>query len=293
MITVTALKVRSLDVDFLQLSWKILDTTEDVLDYDMELFRSESQAGPWDRLTPPFQDRYIYYDRFTNQFHNWREFFYKLVVTHRVTGEVAEFGPVQQQAEADLVTLELRRHFQILFREFSGRRCWLLPARTFGQRCPNCWDAKLHKRVKSSCGMCFDTGFARGYMAPIELFAQVESGSPTVDAPNAPGKNTARIVDIGNAKPRDILIEGENNRWRVEAVNQSEHGRSPILIDLSLQYLPPADIAFRIPLDLGVALKDLFLSPPRNFTNPHNLQSFEDEEVPRVFSLYGRTYPER
>lgn len=293
MIKVIAFKVRSLDVDFLELSWKITDTTDDVLDYDMQILRSESAAGPWDAITGPFQDRYRFFDRLTNQFHNWRAFFYKLVVTHRVTGQTEEYGPIQQQAEADLITMELRRHFNILFREFSGRRCWIIPARTFGQRCTACWDKVLNKKTRSGCGGCFDTGFARGYLSPIEVFAQVESGSPDVAAPNAPGKNSARIVDVGNAKPRDILIEGENNRWRIEAVNDTEHGRAPILIDLSLQKIPPSDIEYRIPLNLDAALKDVFLSPPRNFTNPHNLQSFEDEEIPRVFTLYGRSYPER
>lgn len=291
MIKITDLKVRSLDVDFNELSWKIENTGEDVLDYNLQVIRSESMAGPWDVLSEPFSDKYLFYDRFNKPFHNWRALFYSVRVTHKQTGEQKEYGPVQQQAEPDLVTRELRRHINLLLREFAGRRCWILPLRTFGQRCPSCWHDRLQKRTKSGCRTCFDTGFARGYMHPIEVFAQIDSSPPTVDAPNAPGRVTGRVVDIGNIKPRDILIEGENIRWRVVAVNQTELARAPVHQELQLQEIPASDIEYAIPLNLDMALKDMWLTPARNYTNPHNLQSFEDEEIPKVFGLYSSTYP--
>ena len=49
--------------------------------------------------------------------------------------------------------------------EFAGRRCIVLPVRTFGQRC-GCFNATLNKRTRSGCPTCFDTGFIRGYMYP-------------------------------------------------------------------------------------------------------------------------------
>lgn len=295
MLDVTALRVRSLDVDFNEVSWKITDTAEDVLDYTFQILRSESESGPFDVLAVPFTDRFIFFDRFTHPFHTFRELFYIVRVTNTQTQETADFGPVQQEAEADLVAKELRRHMALLFREFTGRRCWLLPVRTFGQRCSTCWNATLQKRTRSGCMFCFDTGFARGYLHPIEVFAQVEPGNMKMEQTTQlgtiqPQVTTARIAEIGTTKPRDILIEAENIRWRVTQVNQTEQVRAPVHFELSLHRIPQSDIEYNIPLKLDMALKDLWLSPARNFTNPQNLQNFEDEEIPKIFSLYSSTY---
>lgn len=295
MLNVTGLKVRSLDVDFTEVSWKITDTAEDVLDFSFQILRSESAGGPWDELSVAFSDRYIFFDRLTQPFHTNREFFYMVRVVNKTTGEKKDFGPAQQEAEADLVAKELRRHMGLLFREFTGRRCWLLPVRTFGQRCRSCWNPALQKRTKSGCTFCFDTGFARGYLHPIEVFAQVEPGNMKVEQVTEvgvmhPSRTTAKMVDIGTAKPRDILIEAENIRWRVTQVNQTEQVRAPVHFELQLHRIPPGDIEYNIPLKLDEALKDLWLSPARNFTNPHNLSNFEDEEIPKIFSLYSTTY---
>lgn len=295
MLNVTALKVRSLDVDFAEVSWKIDDTAEDVLNFTFQVLRSESAGGPWDVLSVPFSDRYIFFDRFTQPFHTYRELFYLVRVVNIQTGEEKDFGPVQQEAEADLIAKELRRHMSLLFREFTGRRCWLLPVRTFGQRCRSCWNATLQKRTKSGCTFCFDTGFARGYLHPIEVFTQIDPGNAKVEQTTQlgaihPQVTTARMVDIGTAKPRDILIEAENVRWRITQVNQTEQVRAPIHFELNLHRIPQSDIEYNIELKLDEALKDLWLSPARNFTNPHNLSNFEDEEIPKIFSLYGSTY---
>lgn len=296
MLNVRALKVRSLDVDFNELSWKIDDTNEDVLDYTFQVLRSESPAGPWDALTEPFSDKYLFYDRFNKPFHVYRSLFYVLRVTSKTTGDSKDFGPVQREADADLITRELRRHIALLLREFAGRRCWLLPVRTFGQRC-TCWNKTLQKRTRSGCALCYDTGFVRGYMHPIEVFVQVDPSSNAAEQNTNIGalqqqNTTARVVDIGLIKPRDILIEPENRRWRVVQVNQTEHGRAPIHLELQLHQIPASDIEYTIQLQMEHALRDLWLAPARNFTNPQNLSSFEDEEIPRIFSLYGTTYPD-
>jgi hypothetical protein len=72
-------------------------------------------------------------------------------------------------------------------------------------------------------------------------------------------------------------------------VSQTEHGRATVHQELQLHEIPPKDIEYRIPLEMSKALKDIWLSPARNFTNPQNLEGFEDAELPGVFNLYGRT----
>lgn len=294
MIEVTGLKVRSLDVDYHEISWEILDTQVDVLDFTFQVLRSESSGGPWEPVSVPFSDRYIFIDRISHPFHAARLFHYLLRVKNQITGEEVDFGPVSLQPEADLVAREIRRHMNLLFREFTGRRCWVLPVRTFGQRC-SCWNEVLQKRTRSGCRLCYDTGFVRGYHYPIETWVQIDPGSNLSEQNTNVGtlhqqNSTARVSNIGIVKPRDIIIEPENRRWRVTQVSQTEQSRSPIHLELAIHQIPPSDVEYSIELKLDQPLRDLALSPARNFTNPYNLESFEREEIPSIFALYPTTY---
>jgi len=286
-------KVRSLDLDFHEVSWGIENTSEDVLDYTFQLLRSESPSGPFDELTPPFDDKYIFIDNVIQVANRWRKYYYLLRITNRVNGEFKNFGPVSKEPDADLIALELRRHMILLFREFAGRRCWVLPARTFGQRC-ECWNPTTQKRTRSGCPTCFDTGFVRGYMSPIETWVQIDP-SPKANQYTNIGQQqqvntTARCAYYPSLKPNDLLIEGENRRWKVVTISGTEQGRAIVHQEVQLHEVPPKDIEFKVPLLLDTALKDLWLNPSRNYTNPQNLESFMKEEIPSIFSLYPSTY---
>jgi hypothetical protein len=286
------LKVRSLDQDFLELSWKIEDVRDDVLDYTFQVFRSESPEGPWDPLGVPFEDKYIFIDNTVKVEHRWRKYWYILRVVHKATNDVRDTVAVAREPDADLVTLELRRHMQLLFREASGRRCWVLPERTYGQRC-SCWNPTLQKRTRSGCVTCYDTGFVRGYLSPIESWIQIEPSAKSEQQSAVGGQQqsntTAKAAWYPTLKPRDIIVEGENRRWRVVTVSQTENGRATVHQELQLHEIPPKDIEYKIPIELDRALRDIWLSPERNFSNPQNLESFEEAELPSIFDLYGRS----
>ena len=295
MITVVDLRVTSLDLDYLEVSWKIGDTTEDVLDYTFQVLRSESPGGPWEEVTEEFTDKYVVRDILPHPFHAGRRINYILRVRSKMTGEMVEYGPANRKPDDDLVSLELKRHLQILFREFAGTRCWILPVRTFGQRCPSCWDKTLLKRIRSGCLTCFDTGFVRGYLNPVEAWLQVDPGSSLSEqnqntGPTHQVNTTARIPDYDLGKPRDILVEGDNRRWRITSVNYTEHNRAPVMLEYQLHQIPEGDVEYKIPINLEEALRDLRFSPSRNFTNPYNLESFQKEEIPKIYSMYSGTY---
>lgn len=286
-------RIRSLDLDFHEVTWKIENTSEDVFDYTFQLLRSESPSGPFDELTAPFEDRYIFIDNVIQVANRWRKYYYLLRITKKSDDSTKDFGPVAKEPEADLIALELRRHMLLLFREFAGRRCWVLPSRTFGQRC-ECWNPTTQKVTRSGCVTCFNTGFVRGYMSPIETWVQMDP-SPKANQHTNVGQQqqvntTARCSYYPQLKPNDLLIEGENRRWKVVLVSGTEQGRAVVHQEVQLHEVPPKDIEFKVPLILDTALKDLWLNPSRNYSNPQNLEAFMSEEIPGIFSLYPTTY---
>lgn len=286
---VANLRCRSLDVDFNDISWEVTDTTEDVLDYTFQVLRSEAVEGPYDSISTEFEDRYSFLDNALVRGHLYRQFHYKLRVRHKASGAVTEVGPVSKEADPDLITTEVRKHINLLMREFAGRRCWVFPIRTFGSRCP-CRNAVLQKQRRSNCVSCFDTGYLRGYMRPIESWIQIDP-NPDAEQNSAVGPNhqqstTARLGYYPPLKPRDMIIEGENNRWRVVQVNTTQHLRASLHQEVSMHLIPHTDTEYTLDFELTEPLNNLWLSPSRNFTNPQTLESFQNEEIPDIFGIY-------
>jgi len=293
-ISVDEIGVRSLDVDFFEITWKIRSTSEDLLDYTFQVLRSQGAMGPFDAVSPEMDDRFFFIDNNVRRSHDFRIWFYKIRVKDKQTGAVKDFGPADPGPEADLIAMELRKHMNLLFREFIGRRCWVFPIRTFGQRCL-CWNPTLQKRTHSHCLTCFDTGYVRGYMTPIESWISIDpdqkSEQNTNTGPTTQSNTTARMGFFPPVKPRDLIVEPENQRWRIVQASGTEQVRAPVHQEIQIHKIPSSDIEYRIQFDIGDALKNLWLSPARNYTNPHNLEVFKDEDYPKVFQLYGSTYP--
>lgn len=294
---VVNLRVRSLSVDYNELYWDVLDTMEDVLDYTFQVLRSEAAMGPWEELGPELEDQYVFVDNKVKVANIYRQWHYLLRVKHKASGETQDVGPVLKAPEPDLVALELRRHLNVLFSEFNGRKCWVLPARTMGQRCGDCWNPKLEKRIKSGCRTCYDTGFVRGYHRPIEVWVQFDP-SPKNEQPSTQGRlqqtsTTAKMSAFPPLKPDDLIVEGENNRWQVRTVSTTQQGRAPVLQSLELHLVPPTDIEYLIPLHLCQPLKDVSFNPTRNYVNPQNLTNDREREVdfPLVYQLYPTSFP--
>jgi hypothetical protein len=290
------LRVRSLDVDFHEISWELAPTTEDIFDYTFQLLRSEGPEGPYEALTPEMEDQYLFIDRTIRRGHLYREYYYRLRIKCKADSTTKEFGPVSNSAEPDLIASEVRKHMNILMREFAGRRCWVFPVRTFGTRC-ECWNSTLQKKTRSNCLTCFDTSFVRGYMTPIEAWIQIDP-NPKSEQNSAPGPIQAQVTTLRMGywpplKPRDLIIEGDNSRWRVVSVTNTQRLRAVLHQEVQVYGLPKTDIEYKLEFDIGHALKDLWLAGSRNFTNPQTLEAAQNEDIPDILALYPTTWPEQ
>lgn len=292
MLQVSRLYARSFDLDHMDVMWEIADFSGDIYQFNFFVERSESAAGPWETLAGPFQDQYYFRDISPALLHKWRTLFYRLRIVDRQTNEEATFGPTAQQGEPDLIALEIQRQEDVLFREHVGRRCWLFPVRTFGAKCI-CFDRVTGRRTRSNCLTCYDTGYLGGFFSPIECFIQVDPNpnSPT-QTPRGEQQNnntSARLISFPPVKPKDILVEAENKRWRVETVTPTQRLRSVVHQELVLHEVPRDDIVFRLPI--GIAdLTKVEISAERNFSNPQHVDG-ENADLESVLAAYG--YPIR
>lgn len=295
-VEVTKFFVRSFDLDHLDLFWEIGNfassrETHEIFDYEFYVLRSgDSPMGPYQEIAGPLRDQYRLRDVQVSLLHKWRQYHYKLRVVHRPTGETKEWGPVTNVAEIDLIAAEVIRQEDTLFREFVGRRCWLFPVRTFGPQC-SCYDPTLRRKTRAAHLPCFGTGFLGGYMSPIEVFVQID---PTSKAPaessiqeQQPVDSRARMISFPPISPGDILVESENQRWRVRAVNPTERLRTPVRQEFSLHMIPKGDIEYSLPVNVNV--KELAPAAERNFTNPQSLKE-PDENIDDILAFFGRPW---
>lgn len=296
MVRVTSFRVRSFDLDHLDLFWEIApvlgpkrdEDAHEIFDYDFYVLRSvDSPMGPYTQIAGPLRDQYMLRDMQVSLLHKWRQYFYKIRVVHRPTGKEEEFGPSSSdEPEKDLIAAEIIRQEDILFREFTGRKCWLFIARTFGPRC-TCWDQVLQRRTRSAHALCFDTGFLGGFMSPIEVFVQIDPQGKNTQAMSIgemqPNDTAARMISFPPVSPRDILVETENLRWKVISVSNTERLRSAVHQELKIHAIPKGDIEYNLPMNLS--LQTLVVAADRNFTNPHNLE--EDGDYNDILSAFG------
>lgn len=288
------LRVRSLDVDSKEITWET-NGVRDALDYTLEVLRSESPEGPYDVISPPFDDRYIFVDRRIPVGAKYVLLHYKVRVTNKKTQEAMEVGPAAQTADPDLIALNIRRLEMTYFTQVIGRACWLFKKRVFGPRCRNCWDATMGKRTVDRCLDCFGTGMLRGYHDPIEVWAQID---PSTKSQQNTQQQIAEFVSTSartsfypNISPGDVLVEAENKRWRVQSVTTSERLRAAIKQELVIRQLEEKDIEYRLPINLTRALRDIQPSPVRMFENATDIQASIENRTADIFDTF-MTYPD-
>ncbi len=278
---------RSFDLDHIDLFWEVESyarSSDIITAYDFYVLRSESPEGPFDVLAGPFQDQYVFRDFSPNLIHKWRKLYYKLRIVHRPTQEEQIVGSASLIAEPDLIALEVQRQEDVLFRQFVGRRCWLFPVRTFGEKC-TCFDRTLNRPTRSNCLMCFDTGYIGGYLRPIEFYLQFDpdakNPSPTAIIGETQPRNTsARAISFPPIKPKDVIIEAENDRWKVVTATGTERLRHIVHQELTLHMVPKGDIEYKLPINLG-DLANQAWAEERNFTNPQHV----DDQTSDPFEL--------
>lgn len=274
------LKVRSLDIDRKEVSWTI-GPEHDALNFRCVVQRSESPEGPWEDVSPSFEDHYLFVDSRVPAGDKYRQLWYQVVTTHKASGDVQVYGPATHEAEPDLIAMTMRRHGLTLLSAATGRQVWVFKRRTFGPRCSACWDPVTHTTIRAGCMDCFGTSFMRGYHNPIEVWMQI-------DPPNEKqaGEVGARAGWYPGLNPKDIVVEAENKRHIVTRVSPVERLRALIRQELVLAPIDDTDVLYRLPVNLETALRDIQPSPGRMFTLPHDINSAIDEQTPHIFANY-------
>ncbi len=295
MLKITNLKVRSYDIDYLDVFWEIEPTYDDVHAYTFTVERSNAEFGPFTDLTGAFSDKYHVRDNTVKGQHSfYTKFFYRIRVIKLADSSYMTYpedgSGVALEAPPDLMALEMARSNRFKLKTHSGRALWVFPRKRTGQRC-SCYDEVMQRKLRSGCKTCYDTSWVGGYDTPVQIYGQifdpVETTMKTHIGEVNAEQSVCRLPNFPEVMPGWVIIEAENKRWRVgtdsNALRKVHKGRALIRQEVPIHRIPTGDIEFQLPLNVS-NIDKINTSPPKNFTSPKSLTS--DKVVDSALSFF-------
>jgi hypothetical protein len=291
------IRVYTLDHDYITVEWEIEPTQLDLTQYAVEVWRSESEGGQYQRVSLRMVsgDVFDFQDRAVNLLSKWRNFFYRIRILDlndtdtycdfgsndwRKTLEGEDPGGVVMEAPPDKFALESIRRFNLVMREFGGRRVLVSVARTWGQRCPDCWDHLKRRRRKSHCLTCFDSGLAGGFFNPMEAWSMKPPHKVYNQlTPLFEMQADDRVMWFSRyprLKPKDVITSIDGDRFRVIAISRHEKAWSLTRQTVQVRRLSRDQVEYRIPIQAEDWGKDnLTVGALREHIRAMDIDSFQ------------------
>jgi len=256
-----SVRFRSFDVlkyvnDAFTLKWEIENIPAGFSER-VNVFRSESQGGPWEPLASDISGKEYYHD-FTARMRNP-----EVTIYYKLTGYVTDGGapPNTQEIKAsrvewfrqapDAVAAEMIRRNNLLLQYYSGFKCMILVRRTWGPHCVACYDSVLGTGTSADCPECFNTKFHGGFYDPILTYVGfMEAGQARRDLQvltTAPDVRQFWTTNIPELKKGDVLIDNQNQRWKIEAVRMKTSRMGTTVRQMfNAAKVPPDDVLTRL-----------------------------------------------
>ena len=262
MLSLKSLQVTTYDANKLTVSWVFNTTSETLTDYVIDVYRSEAPgsigvsdyyhvASGISASTDSYDDTTV-----SGLFHPNRTWFYKIKVTNTNTQDSSilfdKTPAFIKSYTVDKYTLEIIRRKKQVQDNFAGRPIYIMRRRTYGTRCPVCWDDTLFRRKLDDDTTCFGTGLVGGYFTPVAANAVLASAPKynqiTMFGEWFPSDIMMNIVGVPPLKSSDVIIDDAAKRWMVKAVRTVDKGGVNIEQMCQLSVIDPSDILYTIPI---------------------------------------------
>lgn len=161
-----------------------------------DIYRAESDVGPWTKITPTPISGTFFKDTTTMDFSKSMNGWY-VVEVHLPDGRSIQ-GPVttwenKRHHWVQIRAREIERRETILLEKFTGVKSLIFRRKHFGMRCPECWDFETEKVTKDHCSTCLGTSFKGGYFDGFETLLQYEP-SPADTALEYRGRIESTVI---------------------------------------------------------------------------------------------------
>lgn len=245
--------------DGVHVQWGVEPEADDLDAIEVELLRSESPSGPFEKLQV-FDPVATF--SFTDKTAPWRpknfELYYQLRGVLKANGNVVtDTLPFGFQGRLPIDAVEIIRQHNILLRGVNGHRSLtgipttVYKKRTFGARCLECTDAPTGRVVISQCKACGGTGRrGTGYYDPLIVNMNFQPAPSAIQISNLgkleDNETIAFMTNFPIMYPGDMVVEPDEKHWRVVHVDVTERKRVVVHQLLRLRQLDHNDVEYEV-----------------------------------------------
>lgn len=289
MLAFSDFRVVSFTREFFDLHWEIEPTLDDIQEWEFYVDRSESEAGSWTEIAGPLIDQFFLRDNTVAAYNDIRTWFYRVRAHHVREGFDVVSDTADQGGPIDLMGAEVTRVETLVWKEHNGVALWVFPRRTFGQRCPSCYDDVLQKVTEADCELCWGTGFTGGYHRPIKTWGQVQPSEirqhVSTEDHKQPITGNITCPPSPTIRPGDLIVDARNWRWVATAQDATTRLQVDVRQIVPVFKVEPGQIEDHVPLRVDAAVEEL--RGPRNFSNPQDLEAANSVDLSDLDDLLG------
>jgi hypothetical protein len=216
-------------------------------------FSSSEDSGFQKLNSTPLTDIF-FEDTTTEEFRKWNRGFYvvEAILTQKNNVAIRSKPVSWEPAQRNWVTLratEIQRREYWLLSRFTGIKSYLFRAKTFGKRCPYCWNPNLELVMDDRCPYCAGTSFENGYYNASPMYVQYDPNQNSelkgyfgVAEPN---QLPAWTISVPEIHVGDVVVRtGSWDLYRVDKITPTELQGNTVRQILLLTQLAKRDVEY-------------------------------------------------
>jgi len=218
------------------------------------VYFSSSEDSGFQKLNSTPLSETFFDDTTTEEFRKWNRGFYvvEAILTQKnnvaIRSKPTSWDPAQR-GWVTLRAIEIQRREYWLLSRFAGIKSYLFRAKTFGKRCPYCWNPKLELVMDDRCPYCAGTSFENGYYNASPMYIQYDPNQNSelkgyfgVAEPN---QLPAWTISIPEIRVGDVIVRtGSWDIYKVDKLTPTELQGNTVRQILLLTQLAKRDIEY-------------------------------------------------
>lgn len=155
-------------LDFVNITFSIHDTNEDLSDYQFDLLRGNSETDDFNQIYSNISD-FECNDYSVSLLNPEVRYIYKIRATHIPTSFSIESDQFSYPSiNADRYAIYLSNIYGMYLEVLENKSMLVLKRKRTGVRC-ECFDDVRGSRMADKCDICFGTGYVGGFYKPKEI----------------------------------------------------------------------------------------------------------------------------
>ena len=176
------------------------------------------------KVIAPVLDVNFYRHEKVNIFNKNTRHYYQITVKRLsnsvyVTIYESEIVPLNAEIK-DPYAIEIQRRKTLVNKEYRKNTGFVLIRKTYGEKCPSCFDENYEASNNSHCTTCYGTSFKGGFFAKIPITYEVGQSEEQIVSTDIekmyPKQKNFTVIGFPILSQGDIIVDRNLQKWRVE-----------------------------------------------------------------------------